>query len=148
MKALLGLVMMVLAVGSFQAQEPGKFMVTEQACTWTMPTDEDEVKTLFKDAPINWCDDIGISKVSVNVHNDKEDGYRVKGHLWFMNKGKPSQPIWATFDLMDGDKVLAGSVLRMKMDNTGKDRESYEILSPVPVDYHITFRITLHRSAK
>lgn len=154
MKMLIGIIGLLLLSALSPAQTPGMFSVTDSACVWTMPTDGDEVGRQFKNAPINWCDEIGIKRVSVKVTNDKEDGYKVKGDVWFANRGKPSQTIWVTFDLLDGEKIIAGSILRTTMEKlhdhalTAKDRESFEISAPVPLDYHITFRITLHRNAK
>lgn len=147
MRTLIGLVFLALA-HAVTAQTPGTFVVKDKACIWTMPTDKGEVERLFKDAPINWCGELGIKKVSVKVDNDKDDGYRLKGHIWFLNKGKSDQMIRATLDLLDGEKMIAGALLHTHMDNSGNDREDFKIQSPIPVDYHITFRITMKRDAK
>ncbi len=146
MKQLIGLVLMVLAVGVGQAETPAAFVMTDAACTWTMPLDETEISDWLKSpANIYMCDGIGIKEISVDVRGRNEDNdANVRGTIKFRNSVK--QAITATLDLLDGDKVMAGQIMRT--DSKVNESESYKILSPVPLDYHITFRITIKRGGK
>jgi hypothetical protein len=137
---------MVLAVGVCQGQTPAAFVITDAACTWTMPLDETEISDWLKSpANVYMCDGVGIKEISVDVRGRNEDNdANVRGTIKFRNSVK--QTITATLDLLDGEKVIGGQIMRT--DKRVNESESYKILSPVPLNYHITFRITIKRGAK
>ncbi len=145
MKSLIGLILTVLAQ-AVAAQTPSSFVITDDGCTWTMPLDATEISNWLK-SPANTytCDGVGIKEISVDIRGRNEDNdANVRGTIKFRNSVK--QTITARLDLLDGDKVIGGQIMRT--DEKVNESESYKIFSPVPLDYHIIFRITIKRGAK
>jgi hypothetical protein len=145
MKSAVGLILMLLA-RAVTAQTPSAFVITDNDCTWAMPLDETEIAEWLK-SPANTyaCDGVGIKEISVDIRGRNEDNdANVRGTIYFRNKIK--QRIVADLDLLDGDKVIGGQIMRT--DEKVNESESYKIFSPVPLSYHITFRITIKRRPK
>lgn len=128
------------------AQTPSEFVITDNACTWTMPLDETEIADWLK-LPANTyaCDGVGIKEISVDIRGRNEDNdANVRGTIQFRNKVK--QRTTANLDLLDGDKVIGGQIMRT--DEKVNESESYKIFSPVPLSYHILCHITIKRRPK
>lgn len=145
MKPFVGLVLMVLAVRVGQAQTPATFVITDDACSWTMPLDETEIADWLK-SPANTytCDGVGIKEISVDIRGRNEDNdASVRGTIYFRNSVK--QEIVARLDLLEGEKIIGGEIMRT--DKRVNESESYKIFAPIPLDYHIMFRITIKRGA-